>query len=116
ATAAIDISDGLLQDLSHILTQSDVGARVNLEALPISPELGTKLPKEKCEELALAGGEDFELCFTLPSFWRQHLQDFSSQHNLPITRIGSIEASPGLNLLRAGQNVTLPTKLGWQHF
>lgn len=116
ATAAIDISDGLLQDLGHILTQSAVGARVNLEALPISPELGAKLPKDKCEELALAGGEDFELCFTLPSFWRQDLQDFSRQHNLPITRIGSIEATHGLNLLRAGQKVTLPSKLGWQHF
>ena len=116
ATAALDISDGLLQDLGHILTQSQVGARVNLETLPLSPELCAKLPKDKCEELALAGGEDFELCFTLPRLWRQGLQDFSRQHNLPITRIGSIEASPDLNLLRAGQKVTLPTKLGWQHF
>lgn len=116
ATAALDISDGLLQDLGHILTQSKVGARVNLETLPLSPELCAKLPKDKCEELALAGGEDFELCFTLPRLWRQDLQDFSRQHNLPITRIGSVEASPGLNLLRAGQKVTLPTKLGWQHF
>lgn len=116
ATAAIDISDGLLQDLGHILTQSEVGARVNLETLPLSPELCAKLSKDKCEELALAGGEDFELCFTLPSLWRQDLQDFSRQHNLPITHIGSIEASQGLNLLRAGQKVTLPTKLGWQHF
>ena len=116
ATAALDISDGLLQDLGHILTQSDVGARVNLETLPLSPELCAKLPKDKCEELALAGGEDFELCFTLPSFWRQDLQDFSRQHNLPITCIGSIEATHGLNLLRAGQKVTLPSKLGWQHF
>jgi thiamine-monophosphate kinase len=116
ATAALDISDGLLQDLGHILTQSKVGARVNLETLPLSPELCAKLPKDKCEELALAGGEDFELCFTLPRLWRQDLQDFSREHNLPITRIGSVEASPGLNLLRAGQKVTLPTKLGWQHF
>ena len=116
ATAALDISDGLLQDLGHILTQSEVGARVNLETLPLSPELCAKLSKDKCEELALAGGEDFELCFTLPRLWRQDLQDFSRQHNLPITRIGSVEASPGLNLLRAGQKVTLPTKLGWQHF
>lgn len=116
ATAAIDISDGLLQDLGHILTQSAAGASINLEALPISPELRAKLPKAKCEELALAGGEDFELCFTLPRFWRQDLQDFSCQHNLPITRIGSIDTSQGLNLLRAGQKVTLPTKLGWQHF
>jgi thiamine-monophosphate kinase len=116
ATAALDISDGLLQDLGHILTQSKVGARVNLETLPLSPELCAKLPKDKCEELALAVGEDFELCFTLPRLWRQDLQDFSRQHNLPITRIGSVEASPGLNLMRAGQKVTLPTKLGWQHF
>lgn len=116
ATAAIDISDGLLQDLGHILAQSQVGASLNLEHLPLSPQLCNKVPASQQEMLALTGGEDFELCFTLPQIWRQQVQDFSRQYSLPITRVGTIESAKGLRLSRQGQPVSLPESLGWQHF
>lgn len=63
AHAAIDISDGLLADLNHILTASNKGARLNLAALPLSSVL-QKLPLELAQSLALSGGDDYELCFT----------------------------------------------------
>ena len=116
ATAAIDISDGLLQDLGHILAQSQVGASLYLERLPLSAQLCDRVPASQQERLALTGGEDFELCFTLPRIWRQQVQDYSRQHNLPITCIGTIESASGLRLLRRGQAASLPESLGWQHF
>jgi thiamine-monophosphate kinase len=65
ATSCIDLSDGLLQDLSHILEASKVGAMVDLSALPLSPALKT-LDAKKAQNLALAGGDDYELLFTIP--------------------------------------------------
>ena len=65
ATSCIDISDGLLADLGHILKASHVGAEIQLAAIPYSNSL-KKLDKEKAIELALTGGDDYELCFTLP--------------------------------------------------
>ena len=116
ATAAIDISDGLLQDLGHILAQSQVGASLYLERLPLSAPLCAKVSVNQQERLALTGGEDFELCFTLPQIWRQQVQDYSRQHNLPITCIGTIESASGLRLWRQEQAQSLPESLGWQHF
>ena len=65
ATSCIDISDGLLADLGHILKASNVGAEITLNEIPYSDSL-KKLDKEQAIELALTGGDDYELCFTLP--------------------------------------------------
>ncbi|HCH23075.1 MAG TPA: thiamine-phosphate kinase [Oceanospirillaceae bacterium] len=116
ASAAIDVSDGLLQDLGHILSQSQVGATLDLEQLPISNVLAAKVSAAEQEKLALAGGEDFELCFTIPPQWRQQVQGYARQHDLPVSRIGHIEPTMGLRLQRDGQSVPVPDKLGWQHF
>ena len=66
ATSCIDISDGLLADLGHILKASNVGAEIKLSALPFSESL-KKLEQKRAIELALTGGDDYELCFTLPN-------------------------------------------------
>ncbi len=116
ANSAIDVSDGLLQDLGHIISQSQVGATLSLEQLPISKELAAKVPATEQEQLALAGGEDFELCFTLPRQWRPAIQDYAALHDLPISRIGQIEPTAGLRLERDGQAIPMPDNLGWQHF
>ena len=63
ASAAIDISDGLISDLNHILTASGCGARINLDALPYSTAMKSQVSKEQAEIWALSGGEDYELCF-----------------------------------------------------
>lgn len=115
ARAAIDISDGLLADLGHVLTSSGVGACLELEALPASPALRALLPDARQRwPLQLAGGDDYELLVcgapegieALPAFARGEL-----------TRIGRIEAEPGLRLVHRGEPLDWrPERPGYEHF
>jgi len=94
ATAAIDVSDGLLGDLAHILAASGVGARIDVDALPRSSVLAAQPPALQLQCL-LAGGDDYELVFTAPA--GALLPDVG----VPLTRIGVIEAEPGLRVVDA---------------
>jgi thiamine-monophosphate kinase len=97
ATAAIDVSDGLLGDLGHVLTRSRVGASVLLDALPVSPHLaGRSLDEQRA--CILAGGDDYELVFTAPAAHRAAIEQLGASLGLLLTRIGCIEAEPGLRL------------------
>ncbi|MFG6467953.1 thiamine-phosphate kinase [Roseateles sp. BYS87W] len=99
ATAALDLSDGLLGDLGHLLAASGVGARVELDALPRSEVLAAQ-PAALQRECLLAGGDDYELVFTAPP------GALLPQVGVPLTRIGRIEAAPGLRVVdAAGQPV-----------
>lgn len=98
ASSAIDVSDGLLGDLSHILKRSSVGAAVNVDAVPRSSVLRQQ-PMNIQRLCTLAGGDDYELVFTAPSSASARLQTLAKELNLPLTRIGSIEAEPGLRLV-----------------
>jgi thiamine-monophosphate kinase len=110
ATACLDISDGLAQDLGHILEASGVGAELDLQALPLSPALRT-LPEHQAWQLALAAGDDYELCFTAsPGLSLQALPG-----NVPVTRIGTVTAVPGLVLTSRGVRVEHEFS-GYQHF
>jgi thiamine-monophosphate kinase len=112
ATSAIDISDGLVADLSHILNRSEVGAKLKVHDLPLSSSL-KKLPKELATELALSSGDDYELCFTVPA----ELADELEQQCLDITCIGEITAQPGFTLVDAsGQESTTNIRKGYDHF
>lgn len=113
ASAAIDISDGLSADLGHILTASDVGARVYGDVLPVHPLLAQALTPEQWLPYVLSGGEDYQLCFTLAPEQRSSLPaDFLSQCHL----IGQIESTPGFRLLDAAGHSMLYTESGYQHF
>ena len=94
ATAVLDISDGLLGDLGHLLAASGVGATLELAALPRSAVLAAQ-PLALQQECLLAGGDDYELVFTAPPGAR--LPDVG----VPLTRIGRIEAAPGLRVVDA---------------
>ncbi len=98
ATSAIDVSDGLVGDLGHVLTASRVGATVDLAALPCSPALRAKLGSAE-RELALAcllaGGDDYELCFTAPSAMDEHNEALALALRLPLTLIGEVGAHAG---------------------
>lgn len=94
ASAAIDLSDGLLGDLGHILVASGVGARIDVDALPRSPVLAAQAPALQ-QECLLAGGDDYELVFTAPPGAR--LPDVG----VALTRIGVIEAERGLRVVDA---------------
>lgn len=114
ASAAIDVSDGLLGDLAHILRQSGVGAvidtsiAINLIAIEaINTPSTVYFSHEKRLEYVLAGGDDYELVFTAPAAMRDAVQAASSASATPVTRIGQIQAELGLRLIDAqGQPVT----------
>jgi thiamine-monophosphate kinase len=110
ATAAIDISDGLLADLGHLLERSGVGATLDPEALPLAEGLVAALGEEGARQAALAGGDDYELLLSLPA---ERLGEASARLaalGLPLTVIGRLEAEPGL------RGVAMPGRSGWQHF
>jgi thiamine-monophosphate kinase len=113
ATAAIDISDGLSADLGHILRHSTVGARIELDALPLSPALREL---ENARQFALHGGDDYELCFTAPTTHAREIEKLAAQFSVRITQIGTITRESGL-LARAGNNEWQPlTAAGYTHF
>jgi len=99
ATSAIDVSDGLLGDLRHILQQSGVGARLETSrAVGLMAAQGV-LDEARQLEYVLAGGDDYELAFTAPAASREAVQAAAREARTPVTRIGRIEAEPGLRLV-----------------
>ena len=100
AHAAIDISDGLVGDLGHILEQSGVGATLDLDALPAGAVLATRETAMR-RAYAAAGGDDYELCFTAPASARADVLAAAAGAATPVTRVGTIGAAPGLRLVDA---------------
>jgi thiamine-monophosphate kinase len=115
ATSAIDISDGLAADLSHILSANQLGAILQLEKLPLSDSLQT-LPCNVAWPLALTAGDDYELCFTVSELHERALQQHLMAINIPYTCIGSIKKEPGLMLLDKNGSVFFLEKTGFKHF
>jgi len=116
ANACIDISDGLLADLGHILMCSEKGARIDAQMIPLSTQM-TQIAGDNALDWALTGGEDFELCFTLsPESW-QLLQQASArtQHCVAINKIGTINAGTGIELFRDSKWQKIAAK-GFNHF
>ena len=96
ASAALDVSDGLTGDLAHILDASRVGAIVDLASIPRSPALNGKLAgteRELALQCLLAGGDDYELCFTGNPALCDRIIDIGRALQLPVTRIGTITAA-----------------------
>lgn len=101
ANSAIDISDGFVGDLGHILEASKTGAIVQLAALPCSTALRARLSDAE-HELALhcllGGGDDYELCFTAPVARREQVQAVARALALPLSRVGTVEREVGLRI------------------
>ncbi len=97
ASAAIDVSDGLLGDLGHILERSGVGAIIDADALPFGSVLSHQ-SIERRREFALNGGDDYELCFTAPIHQRPAVLAAAQQAGVPVTRIGLLTKEPGLQV------------------
>ncbi len=116
ATAAVDLSDGLVRDLSHVLRESGVGAEVWLDELPLPRELRSfsrKLGLDP-ESLAVAGGEDYELLFSVPS--RAPLSSALARRlGCRVTEIGVIRSGRGIRFLRAGKRIRGGFS-GYEHF
>ncbi len=115
AHAALDISDGLVGDLGHILDASGVGAHLNVDALPAGPVLARQ-PRDLRRSFTVAGGDDYELCFTAPPTQRAAIVAAGQACATALTRVGQIEAAAGLRYVDGdGQPVLLALK-GFDHF
>ncbi len=108
ASACVDISDGLVGDLSHILKQSNVGACLDFDKLPLSDDVKKYIEKTGDKFMPLIAGDDYELCFTVPP---------KLAHRVPenCTAIGIIEKESGLRLKKSGHIETFTAK-GYEHF
>jgi thiamine-monophosphate kinase len=114
ASAAMDVSDGLLGDLAKLCASSGVGAVIDLERLPVSAELARRHVASDAERFVLNGGDDYELLFTLSPAAAAEVEALASR-GLPLHRIGRIEAGRGVQCRRDGRPVGVPTG-GYDHF
>jgi len=119
ATAMIDISDGLIADLRHILKNSCQGAEIWVDAIPFSPEVIRYSPLYRMNpaDLALAGGEDYELLFTVPRKKLNQLLHLSKEFSFSLTMIGKITGERGkIRLRKTGGEPLRMQKEGFRHF
>ena len=112
ASAAIDVSDGLLADLGHICAASGVGARLDMARLPL-PDGALAVTST---ESLISSGDDYELCFTVPPQNAPALAAVAANVGCAVTRIGHIEATPGLWLVDTDGQARLATQGGHDHF
>ena len=123
ASSSIDISDGLAGDLGHILTASGVGARVdteitmNLVAACARIDWGKgHFDAQKQLDMVLSGGDDYELAFTAPPAARQAVQTAAQRSQTPVTRVGVIQAEPGLRLVDGSGQPVKAQYASFDHF
>ncbi len=115
AHAAIDISDGLVGDLAHILAASGAGATLDVDALPAGPVLARQT-QELRRRFCAAGGDDYELCFSAPPAAREGIAAAGARSATAVTRVGTIDAAPGLRLVDAGGRPLNLALAGFDHF
>ncbi|MGL4958134.1 MAG: thiamine-phosphate kinase, partial [Plesiomonas sp.] len=116
ASACVDLSDGLASDLRHILNRSTCGAKVELDKLPLSKELLAVVSPEQAVTWAISGGEDYELCFTVPEVNRGRLVSALANVGVSYTCIGQISGQVGkLEFTQNGQSVDISAR-GFDHF
>lgn len=115
ASAAIDISDGLVADLNHICEASGCGAAIDVEHIPLSAELLALFPPQAAQAYALTGGDDYELCFTASPAQAEAIEEVLEPLGSGARRIGCLVEEPGVTCQRAGETFTSITG-GYKHF
>ena len=116
AHAAIDLSDGLLADIGHVCVASQVGAEIELQALPASPALAAHFDAAARAGLQAGGGDDYELCFTAPASRRDAIAALAHAHALALTRVGRVLDGDGVRALHADGSQWQPARAGYAHF
>lgn len=115
ASAAIDVSDGLLGDLGHILERSALGAVIDADALPFGAMLASQPPALK-REYALNGGDDYELCFTAPPALRASVEAAAASAGVAVTCIGHTTQEAGLHVTDGSGHALAPASRSFDHF
>ncbi len=115
ATSAIDISDGLLADINHISHQSNVGALVRLERIPLSSAAKTITNQSLLRDAMLSGGDDYELCFTVDEDDLDSASNALEMVGTQCIPIGRLTGKPGVRVLDGDKELTLE-ELGYLHF
>ncbi|MEW5903457.1 MAG: thiamine-phosphate kinase [Pseudomonadota bacterium] len=118
AHSAIDVSDGLLADLGHILQASGVAAELRYDRLP-KPSFFASTDDSHdalAQECVLSGGDDYELCFTVPLAQRENIAALAERLHLPLTRVGQIVSGTGCKVRAADGHVIHTEKVGYDHF
>jgi len=115
ATSAIDVSDGFVGDLAHVLRASSVGATVDVDALPRSADLCAQPPTLQ-RVCTLAGGDDYELVFTAPAALGDHVRAAAAQCDVAVAPVGRIEVQPGLRLVDAQGEAVAERYSAFDHF
>lgn len=116
ASSAIDISDGLVADLGHILEASNKGALIELDSIPLSDDLIQINNNDKRLQIALCSGDDYELCFTVPVKHKEKLEQVISELNIPITCIGKIIEEKSIKWLTSDGTEYQVSVDGYRHF
>jgi thiamine-monophosphate kinase len=116
ASACIDISDGLIADLGHICKASGVSAQIYTENLPIHPDV-VEMSSQHCVSWALAGGDDYQLCFTVPPSRQKKISHFVRQGELKATLVGHLEPnSESRELVVVDGQSAAKQNRGFDHF
>jgi len=116
ASSCIDISDGLIADLEHITDNSDVGAKIYFESIPLSKEFNLSLSDESLIlPLVLSGGDDYELCFTVPANKQVEFEKDAQHNDFLVTCIGEIESRSGVRYFKDKKQIDVD-EIGYQHF
>jgi len=113
ATAALDVSDGLLADLGHIAETSDVGLSIDADRVPLSEAL---MAAGGPVVAAVAAGDDYEIAFTAPASRREDLQRIASRTGTPVTEIGRVTSGSGVALLDSSDREIPVSRKGYRHF
>lgn len=116
ASAALDVSDGLLGDLGHICERSALGADIELERVPRSPDLERLRDADFVHAAVLSGGDDYELCFTASPRVRRRVESLGKRLGTRLTRIGRMRAGREVRVLRSDGSPYRTRKRGFDHF
>ena len=116
ASSAIDISDGLISDLGHILEASHVGAEIEMEKIPLSEEMQQCIDKMVAWNYALTSGDDYKLCFTAPAEQHDLIINTFEGINIPVSCIGKVAGETGLRCKDPEGTYFEPTGSSYTHF
>lgn len=116
ASAAVDVSDGLLADLGHIAEQSALGAELQLSALPVAPWLKRLADAGTVQDWVLSGGDDYELCFTVPPENLAAIDGMIARGELIASCIGRMTTARGVRCIDGGGRLVQIDRVGYRHF